>query len=59
MTVFLVILSVLISLNVLLLLFSSNRRFRVGKSSAVSGRQPAVSEDYPLRAFDSEYQKAV
>ncbi len=59
MTVFFAIFSVLIALNVLLLIFSSNRRFWAGKSSTLSTPEQASGEAFQLKAFDSEYQKAV
>ncbi len=59
MTVFFVIFSVLIALNVLLLAFSSNRSFRAGKSSTLSKSDTASPEALQLSTFDPDYQKAV
>lgn len=59
MVVFLVIFLMLLTLNALLLVFSSNRRFRI-KGPAVPVDQPAAQkETFPLASYDSKYQKAV
>lgn len=59
MVVFLVIFLALLSLNVLLLVFSSNRRFRIKGPAALADRPAAKKETYPLATYESKYQKAV
>ena len=59
MVVFLVIFLALLSLNALLLVFSSNRRFRLRGPSARADRPAATEQSYPLASYDSNYQKAV
>jgi len=59
MVVFLVLFLALLALNALLLIFSSNRRFRVKRPATMAEQTPAKKETYPLGSFDSNYQKAV
>lgn len=59
MVVFLVIFLALLSLNALLLVFSSNRRFWVKGPAAMADRPAAKKETYALGSLDTKYQKAV
>ncbi len=59
MVVFLVIFLALLSLNALLLVFSTNRRFRIKGPATMAERPAAKQESYPLPSYDSKYQKAV
>lgn len=59
MVVFLVIFLALLSLNALLLVFSTNRRFRIKGPAAMVDQPAAKKESYPLASYDSNYQKAV
>ena len=59
MVVFLVIFLALLSLNALLLLFSTNRRFSLKRPVTPDDRPATYGETYPLASYDSNYQRAV
>lgn len=59
MALFFVVFAILIVLNALLLLFSSNRRLWAAKPSSLAGLKPDSRESLQLNSFDSDYQKAV